>query len=62
MEELIFYKVYVKEGDTYGRVVISHTLAFKAKPIYAMIQRWKVGEYPSLQVVEATGEGKDLVE
>jgi hypothetical protein len=75
MEDLVFNGIYVmglvndagnvidrKEGKKQGHVVISQPLTLKAKSLYIPIFGWKYGEFPSLQVVEATGRGKGLVE
>ena len=45
-----------KEGKEIGHVMISQSLTLKAKPIYMPMRGYKLGEVPSLQVIEATSK------
>lgn len=49
-----------KEADTTAHIMISQPLTLKAEPIYMPMRGYKVGEVPSLQVIEATS-GKGLL-
>lgn len=73
MDDFVFSEVYVlglvnsagkiidrKEGKTVGHVAISQPLTLLSKAVYK--DGKKIGEHPALQVVEATGRGKGLVE